>query len=208
MPRPSRVELLMDGQLVDGVAARGSTCCSYSRFAIFGLNNSRGVKLLWLCLPANSQASCTLCPLLLLLPTPAASRLQTIGIFSPARLPLHLHELPRLLSLFRLTLSLSLCLTPPLSLSHSLPIAVSVPHLLLSDCPQKAAQQKIEFPVRTDSIWRCNFTLCYCKVAATAGARTPHQEQQQQPHSTWPAMSENSNFTVRNKTREAKKKKK
>lgn len=33
------------------------------------------------------------------------------------------------------------------------------------------AEKKIEFPVRTDSIWRCNFTLCYCKVAATVGAR-------------------------------------
>lgn len=80
--------------------------------------------------------------------------------------PLHLHELPRLLSLFR----------------RPLP----APYLLLSDCPQKAAEQKIEFPVRTDSIWRCNFTLCYCKVAATAA---PGQDCARSHSQSWPKIA-------------------
>lgn len=102
-----------------------------------------------------------------------------------AKHPLHLHELPRLLSLFPLPLSL-LSTPPPL-------------YLLLSDCPQKAAQQKIEFPVRTDSIWRCNFTLCYCKVAATAA---PGQDCARSHSQSWPKIAI---FSYGGNTKKAKK---
>lgn len=96
----------------------------------FGLNNSRGVKLLRLCsvwrrcqLPELPLASCQLpvasgqlppvgatsCHCCLLFPTcsdssPAAKHCHS----AHAKHPLHLHELPLLLSLFRLPLS-TLC---------------------------------------------------------------------------------------------------
>lgn len=146
----------------------------------FGLNNSRGVKLLRLCrvwrriccqLPVAScpwpvgATSChCCCPFP---PTLTPVQLPAKHCHSAhAKHPLHLHELPRLLSLFR----------------RPLP----APYLLLSDCPQKAAEQKIEFPVRTDSIWRCNFTLCYCKVAATAA---PGQDCARSHSQSWPKIA-------------------
>lgn len=104
-----------------------------------------------LVLVAIAAASTHCCPFPLLLPAPTADQRPNIAIL----------PMPNILSICMSSLGFCLCFV---ALLPSPP-----PYLLLSDCPQKAAQQKIEFPVRTDSIWRCNFTLCYCKVAATAG---------------------------------------
>lgn len=120
----------------------------------FGLNNSRGVKLLWLCrvwrricsqLPvANCQwpvssgcnqlpllvlvaiaaASTHCCPFALLLPAPTADQRPNIAIL----------PMPNILSICMSSLGFCLCFV---ALLPSPP-----PYLLLSDCPQKAAQQK------------------------------------------------------------------
>lgn len=145
-------------------------------------------------LPVASCCCChccwyTLCLLVHPVPAAACQTLQTIGILSlsllPAQLPLHLHEQPQLLSLFRHTLPLSLPLPLLLLLSLSRICCCLIAR-------KRQRNKKSNFPC---GLIRFGVAISRCVIAKWLQLPVPgHRIGSSSSSRTWPALAKNSNF--------------
>lgn len=139
-------------------------------------------------LPVASCCSCHCCwyTLCLLLHPVTAKLYKPLGFslsLLPAQLPLHLHEQPRLLSLFRHTLPLPLLLL--LSLSRICCCLIA---------RKRQRNKKSNFPC---GLIRFGVAISRCVIAKWLQLPVPgHRIGSSSPSSsrTWPALAKNSNF--------------